>query len=142
MILGSPNSPRTSKINEKPLVFLRFLLFSPIAQNGKNIKKCCQNGPKPFQDPPMTAPRRLQNASRHPQRRLKTLQRRFHGAPTHLEDAPIHFQEAPRRLREASNIPALEFKEKNNMLSHCWRKVTAFTSVNRINSTWSPVHTD
>ena len=57
-----PNPPGTSKINKKQFVFLRFLLFSHVAQeNRKSSEKAFKMVPgslqdflKPFQDPPKT----------------------------------------------------------------------------------------
>ena len=76
-IFDPPNAPGTSKINEKPLVFLGFLLFSHIAQadrkSAKNASSVTpesfQDSPNPSQDPPKTprncsktSPRRLPDA--------------------------------------------------------------------------------
>ena len=55
------NPPGTLKINEKPLVFLVFLLFSQVAQNCKDPSKMC---PKGSQEASKTPPRDSQEAPR------------------------------------------------------------------------------
>ena len=89
------NPPGTSKINEKPLVFLGFSLFSHIAQDGRksfeNVPKMfpgrLQGSPRPFSDPPDM----LQDGPKMAPGRALTLQ-----------DAP---KKCPRRIHDTSRWP-------------------------------------
>ena len=93
------NLPETTKINEKPLVFLCFLLLSHIAQDGiktsentpRKLPRSLQDSPKPLQDPPKT----LQDGPKTPPRRSPDALKRSQGA----------FQTRPGRTRIAPDIP-------------------------------------
>ena len=79
-------------INEQPLVFLCFLLFSYIAQDsGKSFKNApkmvpesLQESPKPFQDPSKTP----QDSPKTPPRRLLTFQDAPKARSRRAQDAP------------------------------------------------------
>ena len=87
--------PKTSKINEKPLVFIGFLLFSHFAQDARKSSK--------------DTPKMLPGSPKTPQNPSKTLPRRLKMAPRYLQDAPKTLQDAPkthsRHARHALRLP-------------------------------------
>ena len=100
---SEPQSPsRTSKINEKPLVFLGFLLFSHIAQDGK---KSYQKATESLPGNALTC----QILSKILPKRLKIVPRHLQNAPPGLPDDPRHIPGRTKTTPDTaklSNIPA------------------------------------
>ena len=93
------NSPGTSKINEKPMVFLGFLLFPFFVQDDR---KAAKNDPRKPPRLPQTPPKSSQNILKWHRRAPKWLQDAFWHSrthPRHAPDAPKTRQDCPRHVR-------------------------------------------
>lgn len=106
----TPESPGTSKINEKPKVFFGFLVFSRIAQDDRKsfenapemVTESLQDSPKPFPNPSKT----LQDGPKTPPTRPLALQGARKARPSCAQDAP----KLPQIPHESPKTPSRPFQ--------------------------------